>query len=533
MERLGQTTSPSLWRLALRADEAFAVIGDDGSVSRARIFQHAAELADVLKGAGETDRWALTAVATSSPVATVVAVLALSSVRRPAAIVGSPRTAGAMEALRNLSPVVVVHDTETQRVAIPTGATIDVRLDGRTGAVSARSGTRTTQEQTHAGMANDGDPAQWPFLAFRTSGTSGAAKWVVHSEASLWASLDSKVRGMARYDRDEGLSHKARAIVTSVVRAPRAVFIPLATISGYTQFVHCLALGVPLVATAEMLPRKALGLTAHSGAGTLVVTPSILRLMMALPDARGADWSRLGVIGLGGGRLHPDLFAAAEETFEALVVQGYGSTELGGAVTNVRIYDDAETRAHTVGRPLGGVEIKVRRPDGSPAATGEAGEVMVRAPDRLALGYLDPGIEPRITPLCLRDGFYSTGDVGAVDADRNLVILGRTGGQISRGDENFTPEEVEAVLEAHPQVVSAVVIAEDRPGTVRVQATCTVSAGRKLTVAEIREWCRQRLSRTRCPDIVELVEVGCTEMGSTPRASRSGHLPGQEARHSG
>lgn len=165
----------------------------------------------------------------------------------------------------------------------------------------------------------------------------------------------------------------------------------------------------------------------------MVVTPSMLQVMTKIPEVGRLAWNRLGVVGLGGGRVRPELVTTAEEMFGALVVQGYGSTELGGGVVNVRIYDSVEVRTQTVGRPLGGVEVKIVRPDGSRAAVGEVGEILVRAPNRLAAGYVVAGAPLRVVPLDLRDGFYATGDVGMLRADRNLVVTGRLGNQISRG----------------------------------------------------------------------------------------------------
>jgi acyl-CoA synthetase (AMP-forming)/AMP-acid ligase II len=490
-------------------------IGDDGQVPVAMLVRHAAELAELL-AAGQSDRRALGAVATTSPGATLVAVLAFSCLAKPAAMVGSPTAPGALDALRDLSPDVVVYDASSGSLSSSVGT--GVCLDSSTGAVIGRTGLDIHRRLSDVRLPDDDDPNLWPFLAFRTSGTSDAPRWVVHSEASLWASLDSKIRGMASYGRDGDRSEGVRDIVHAVVGAPRAVFIPLATISGYTQFVHALALGVPLVATAALLPRRALRMTSLTGAGTMVVTPSILRLMMKLPDLSMLDWSNLRVVGIGGGHLSADLLAAAEEAFGALVIQGYGSTELGGAVTNVRIYDQGWVRGHTVGRPLGGVEVEVRRADGSKGAIGDTGEIMVRAPDRMGLGYL--GTTPRdvtIEPLKLHDGFFCTGDVGTVCSDRNLVVLGRLAGRISRGDEDFYPEEVEAVLEAHPQVVRAQVTSEDRDGAVLLLARCETRDGVSISATEIRAWCGKRLRRARCPDCVEFAAVDHTESGKTVR----------------
>jgi acyl-CoA synthetase (AMP-forming)/AMP-acid ligase II len=500
--RVDSAGRPTLWQLALRTSRQFAFISTRGNISGAEICRHATSLAGVLREEVGTAGESLVTVATGSPAATVVALLAVSALGTHAAIVGPTGEMATSDVIGRLAPTVVVHDGGTTSLSGMAGR--EVRLDSRTGAVATWRRTGSANGEWLQQPAVDEQPFHGPFLLFRTSGTSGPAKWVVHTEASVYASLESKLRGMGKYGSEQGLSAEARSVVEAVAGAPRAVLIALTTISGYTQLMHCLALGVPLVATSGFLPRRALRLTSETGAGTLVVTPAMLQVMTKIPKVRRLAWDCLGVVGLGGSHVRPELVTTAEETFGTLVVQGYGSTELGGGVVNVRIYDSAEVRAQTVGRPLGGVEVRIVRPDGSWAAVGEAGEILVRAPDRLAAGYVVAEAPLRVVPLDLRDGFHATGDVGMLRADRNLVVTGRLGNQISRGDESFSPHDVEAVIETHPGVLRARVTSGIVGGKVVVRAACEVYEGQEVDAAEIRGWCRSRMSRARCPDLVEI-----------------------------
>ena len=106
--------------------------------------------------------------------------------------------------------------------------------------------------------------------------------------------------------------------------------------------------------------------------------------------------------------------------------------------------------ASTVG-VAAGAEIRIADKAGAELPLGDAGEVLIRGPG-LTTGYLG---NPEANAEAFVDGWFRTGDLGSVDGDGYLTLVGRLKEMILRGGENIAPAEVEDVLRAHPAVVDA------------------------------------------------------------------------------
>ena len=133
------------------------------------------------------------------------------------------------------------------------------------------------------------------------------------------------------------------------------------------------------------------------------------------------------------------------------ILERYGMTETNMNTSNPY---DGDRRAGTVGRPLPGVEVQIVA-DGVPVSPGEVGVIEVRGPNVFA-GYWQM---PEKTAEELRpDGWFITGDLGVVDADGYVQIVGRAKDLIITGGYNVYPKEVELLLDAVPGVVESAVI---------------------------------------------------------------------------
>ncbi|MEO1639477.1 MAG: malonyl-CoA synthase [Pseudomonadota bacterium] len=135
------------------------------------------------------------------------------------------------------------------------------------------------------------------------------------------------------------------------------------------------------------------------------------------------------------------------------ILERYGMTETNMSTSNPL---DGDRRAGTVGFPLPEVELKITDPDtGAPLPTGEIGQIEVRGPN-VFKGYWQM---PEKTAAELReDGFFITGDLGRVDADGYVHIVGRNKDLIISGGYNIYPKEIELVLDAQPGVLESAVI---------------------------------------------------------------------------
>ncbi|WP_375697617.1 malonyl-CoA synthase [Pseudophaeobacter sp. TrK17] len=147
-----------------------------------------------------------------------------------------------------------------------------------------------------------------------------------------------------------------------------------------------------------------------------------------------------------------------EERTGHRILERYGMTETNMNTSNPY---DGERRAGTVGFPLPGVELKITNPDtGASLAIGEVGQIEVRGPN-IFKGYWQM---PEKTAAELRqDGFFLTGDLGKIDDDGYVHIVGRNKDLIISGGYNIYPKEIELVLDDQPGVLESAVVGVPHP----------------------------------------------------------------------
>ena len=169
---------------------------------------------------------------------------------------------------------------------------------------------------------------------------------------------------------------------------------------------------------------------------------------------------------------------------------GYGLTEASAVCAALGPGDHhrlaGEHRpALSCGRPIVGVDVEIRRPDGSEAEPGEVGELLVRTP-KLMSGYWR---QPEATARAIRNGWLHTGDLGHRDGEGYIYLAGRIKELIISGGVNIYPPQIEDVLSRHPRVAEVAVIGlpDDLWGEA-VTAVVVPRPGRPPTLAEIADW---------------------------------------------
>lgn len=206
------------------------------------------------------------------------------------------------------------------------------------------------------------------------------------------------------------------------------------------------------------------------------------------------------------------LIAEFHERFGLPICQHYGSSETGAVANHVPA--EVLARPGSAGRPIDGVTVRIVRPDGSEAPTGEEGEVVVSGPT-VAIGYVMGGP----TPSPFADGAYRMGDAGVM-IDGFLHLRGRLDDMINVGGFKVWPAEVVRVLEACPGVLEAgVAEGVTASGETVVYAQVTVDR-RAPTEAAIQEHCRLALAPYKVPrriDIVAELPRGATGKIRIPR----------------
>ena len=183
------------------------------------------------------------------------------------------------------------------------------------------------------------------------------------------------------------------------------------------------------------------------------------------------------------------------------VVQTYGLTEAASQVATQPLEADQQELG-SAGRPLANTELRIEDERGEERPSGEPGEIVVRGPTVMA-GYLG---DPEATAEALRDGWLHTGDIGYIDADRNLHVIDRRDDLIVSGGENVYPAEVEEVLRSHPAVLDAAAfgVPDERWGQ-RVIAAVVPRPEHKPTEEELAAFCGTRLASYKVPKQLRFV----------------------------
>jgi fatty-acyl-CoA synthase len=186
------------------------------------------------------------------------------------------------------------------------------------------------------------------------------------------------------------------------------------------------------------------------------------------------------------------------------LISPYGLTETHIGGTACEMDDPLELRMTTVGRPMPGVEIGIRQPEGKEfLPAGEPGEVCFKG-WCITKGYFD---DPQKTAEALDDdGWFRTGDLGIIGSNGYLRLVGRIKDMIRVGGENVAAADVEAVLLKHDAVKQAVAVgmADDRLVEV-VAVFVELKTGKWVIEQEIVDYCRQHLASFKVPRRVVFV----------------------------
>jgi o-succinylbenzoate---CoA ligase len=348
-------------------------------------------------------------------------------------------------------------------VAVP----IDLRLTARereriaTGAVEVVDGPVIASQDSEARL-RDRHALDAPAIVVHTSGTSGAPKEVVLTYGNwLWSALGSAVA--LGLDRDE------RWLCA----------LPLTHVGGLSIVLRSAIYGTTAIVHERFETERVLEtLMAHGGPTIVSLVPTTLQRLLdaGLRDPPALRWALLG------GAPSTTALQGRAAAAGVRVAPTYGLTEACSQVT-------------TLGAPLFCTRVRL-------------------APDREIL-VSGPTVAPGSGPV------LATGDLGEWSSDGALRVIGRKADTIISGGENVAPAEVEAVLEAHPDVIEAAVHGRADPQWGEA-VVATVVAGDGVEADELRAWCAARLASYKVPK-----EIGFAR--SLPRTG-SGKLLRRELR---
>jgi fatty-acyl-CoA synthase len=232
--------------------------------------------------------------------------------------------------------------------------------------------------------------------------------------------------------------------------------------------------------------------------------PTMYQLMMRTPGFDSLRFPQLRTGIVAGSPVADELVRRIRRWCDVQVA--YGLTETGPTVTITRFSDPEEKRLTTVGRPISGVEIRaVDFVTGALHGPEAVGEIAVRGPS-VMLGYARMPAETArsFSP----EGYFLTGDLGIIDEDGYLRIVGRTKETIVRGGYQIYPREVEDQLRAHPAVDEVCVIGVPHDIMGELVCACVVPVeGAVITGGELKEFARDTMADYKIPDLVRFFDT--------------------------
>ena len=189
-----------------------------------------------------------------------------------------------------------------------------------------------------------------------------------------------------------------------------------------------------------------------------------------------------------------------EETFNCLVIEGYGLSE--STCRSTFNPPDQRRRAGSCGIPIGN-EMKVVDDEDNEVADGQLGEIVLRG-ENILKGYYK---NETATASAFRNGWFHTGDIGYRDADGFYYIVDRKSDMIIRGGENIYPREIDEVLYGHPAVAAAATIGvPDVLYGEEVAAFIVLKDGVSCDADELIDFCRRHLADFKCPKSIRIVD---------------------------
>ena len=333
----------------------------------------------------------------------------------------------------------------------------------------------------------------------QTSATTGTPKLVSRSRASVLAAAEQDVRALQLGASDRYLS-----------------LIPLNIGHGLTMVFSQMLCGGAVFCAPTFDPEGFRTWLQDFRPTWFAGGSAISRMVLAMAQREPRVFSQvpLRFVCSLGAVPEPDLVPSIEKLLSVPVLENYGLTEASGVTRNTL---DGR-RAGSVGRSTG-AEIAIFDEAGTQLPPGNEGEVGVRGPTLMS-GYID---DPQANQEAFRDGWFRTGDIGRIDRDGFLFIVGRKKEMISRGGRKIAPQEIDNVLALHPAVTEVAAFAIPHRTLVEEPAAAIVlRAGAEVSPLELRRFAATHLAAYKVPrKIVFLDEIPRATTGKPKRAALS------------
>lgn len=325
-------------------------------------------------------------------------------------------------------------------------------------------------------------------LTLFTSGTTGTLKAAQHTQASFAAVCKNVLMNMLNVQPEDRMLHAA-----SLIHASGVFILPFWLRGACT------------VIMSHFEPDEYLRLIERERITAINLVPTMLQMLMEHPRFADCDIRHLRQVIYGASPMPRAVIEKAMALWgRERFWQYYGQTECPLCIAVLRPEDHQGTSLGACGRPAVDVEIRLVDEQDNDVATGEAGEIILRAPSRMAGYFNAPALNKE---TFLNDGWLRTRDVAAFDERGYLHIRDRTSDMIITGGYNVYPRELEDLLMAHPAVAECAVIGLKHDKWVEaVTAVVALRAGEQVSEQALIESVAKNLASYKKPRSVIFVD---------------------------
>jgi acyl-CoA synthetase (AMP-forming)/AMP-acid ligase II len=282
---------------------------------------------------------------------------------------------------------------------------------------------------------------------------------------------------------------------------PVVVAAPMFHAWGFSQLAFAASMACTIITRRKFDPEATLALVDTHRATGLCVVPVMFDRIVELPDEIRNRYSgrTLRFAAASGSRMRADIVTKFMDQFGDVIYNNYNATEAGMIATATPT--DLRAAPDTAGKPAEGTEIRILDADLRQLPTGEVGTIYVRNSTQFD-GYTSG------TTKDFHDGFMNSGDVGRLDADGRLFVVGRDDEMIVSGGENVYPIEVEKTLVTHHHVAEAAVIGvDDEQYGQRLAAFVVLNApDESITVDVLKQHVRDNLANYKVPREITILD---------------------------
>ena len=306
------------------------------------------------------------------------------------------------------------------------------------------------------------------------------------------------------------LSCNVQQVISWFVDVRRGGEVMMGILPFFHVFGLTVAMAFPLsVAGAVVLmpnPRDMPQLISSISKHRVTLFPAVPAMFNAIVNAKGIeklDLTSVRSCFSGSAPLPSDILQRFEKMTGGKIVEGYGLTETS-PVTHVNPLDGLR-KIGSIGVPLPNTDMKVVSLDDgtTEVGVGEEGELLLKGP-QVMRGYWNASEQ---TAAAFTDGWFRTGDIAAVDADGYTFIVGRKKDMIIAGGYNIYPDEIDAVLVAHPAVLEAATVGIPDPKRGEtVKSFVVLRPGQRATADELTEYCRRELAAYKVPRFIAFLD---------------------------